>query len=126
MIYLTTHLRRAAALGPAATLLLAAGCGDDGYKVELTDAQPAASKPIDEITWAVPYGEPVTIDAIQAGDYAPDFMVSQMLVMERGRVVERGATADLLDSPQHPYTRLLRRSVPEPGWKPRRRAEAAA
>ena len=46
------------------------------------------------------------------------------LVMERGRVVERGATADLLDSPQHPYTRLLRRSVPEPGWKPRRRAEA--
>ena len=119
MIYLTTHLRRAAALGPAATLLLAAGCGG-------ADAQPAASKPIDEITWAVPYGEPVTIDAIQAGDYAPDFMVSQMLVMERGRVVERGATADLLDSPQHPYTRLLRRSVPEPGWKPRRRAEAAA
>jgi oligopeptide transport system ATP-binding protein len=46
------------------------------------------------------------------------------LVMERGRVVERGATADLLDSPRHPYTRLLRRSVPEPGWKPRRRAEA--
>jgi oligopeptide transport system ATP-binding protein len=41
-------------------------------------------------------------------------------------VMERGATADLLVAPQHPYTRLLRRSVPEPGWKPRRRVEAAA
>jgi ABC-type glutathione transport system ATPase component len=48
------------------------------------------------------------------------------LVMERGRVVERGPTGDLLDAPQHAYTRLLRRSVPEPGWKPRRRVEATA
>jgi ABC-type glutathione transport system ATPase component len=48
------------------------------------------------------------------------------LVMERGRVVERGPTGDVLDSPQHPYTQLLRLSVPGPGWTPRRRAEAAA
>jgi peptide/nickel transport system substrate-binding protein len=91
MIDLTTQIRRAAALVTAAALVLATGCGGDddksgkatsaddaGYQVELTDAQPPASKPLDEITWAIPYGEPVTIDAIQAGDYAPDFMVSQM------------------------------------------------
>ena len=48
------------------------------------------------------------------------------LVMERGRVVEAGATGALLDAPHHPYTRLLRRSVPGPGWKPRRRGEVAA
>ncbi len=40
--------------------------------------------------------------------------------MHRGRVVERGATADVLDHPQQPYTQLLRASVPRPGWKPTR------
>jgi ABC-type glutathione transport system ATPase component len=48
------------------------------------------------------------------------------LVMESGRVVERAPTGELLDTPRHPYTRLLRRSVPAPGWKPQRRSEAAA
>jgi peptide/nickel transport system substrate-binding protein len=91
MIDLSTWVRRAAALGATAAVLFAAGCGgdddksgkasaagDDGFTVELTAAQPPASKPIDEITWALPYGEPVTIDYIQAGDYAPDFTVAQM------------------------------------------------
>lgn len=45
--------------------------------------------------------------------------------MHRGVVVERGATADVLDSPQHAYTRLLRDGVPGPGWKPRRRTAGA-
>ena len=49
-------------------------------------------------------------------------LCEQVIVMHRGVVVERGATADVLDAPQHPYTRLLRDSVPGPGWKPRRRA----
>jgi len=88
---------RPAVAAAAAAALLAAGCGGDGdsdgggdgspaakaagaggYTVEITDRQPAATKPIDAITWALPYGEPTTIDPIQAGDYAPDFMVSQM------------------------------------------------
>ncbi|WP_028066656.1 ABC transporter ATP-binding protein [Solirubrobacter soli] len=43
------------------------------------------------------------------------------IVMHRGRVVERGRTADVLDRPQAPYTQLLRASVPRPGWKPTRR-----
>ncbi|MGH2908811.1 MAG: ABC transporter ATP-binding protein [Solirubrobacteraceae bacterium] len=43
------------------------------------------------------------------------------VVMRHGQIVERGTTARLLDEPQHPYTQLLRASVPEPGWKPTRR-----
>jgi peptide/nickel transport system ATP-binding protein len=44
----------------------------------------------------------------------------ELIVMREGRVVERGATAQVLAAPQHPYTRLLLDSVPRPGWKPRR------
>jgi len=47
------------------------------------------------------------------------------IVMQRGVAVERGTTADVLHRPQHPYTQLLRRSVPAPGWKPARRARPA-
>jgi len=53
-------------------------------------------------------------------------LCEQVIVMHRGVIVERGATADVLDSPQHPYTRLLRDSVPGPGWKPRRRQPLTA
>ena len=44
--------------------------------------------------------------------------------MHRGRVVERGSTAAVLDHPQQPYTQLLRASVPRPGWKPARALRA--
>jgi ABC-type glutathione transport system ATPase component len=50
----------------------------------------------------------------------------ETIVMQAGRVVERGATARLLDAPEHPYTQLLRASVPRPGWKPRRRSVTEA
>jgi len=40
------------------------------------------------------------------------------IVMRSGRVVEAGPTADVLDHPQEEYTRLLRDSVPRPGWDP--------
>jgi oligopeptide transport system ATP-binding protein len=42
------------------------------------------------------------------------------VVMRRGEIVERGSTADVLDRPQHAYTRLLRDSVPRPGWNPQK------
>jgi ABC-type glutathione transport system ATPase component len=51
-------------------------------------------------------------------------LAEQAIVLWRGRVVERGATASVLD-PQHEYTRRLRASVPRPGWKPTRRAAPA-
>ncbi|MGH3862265.1 ABC transporter ATP-binding protein [Actinokineospora sp.] len=43
------------------------------------------------------------------------------IVMRGGRVVESGATGELLRAPIHPYTRALLDSVPRPGWKPSRR-----
>jgi ABC-type glutathione transport system ATPase component len=43
------------------------------------------------------------------------------VVLESGKVVEAGPTAGILDDPKHPYTRLLRSSVPRPGWRPVRR-----
>ena len=48
----------------------------------------------------------------------------EALVMRQGRIVEAGPTDQLLDQPRDPYTKLLRASVPGPGWKPvRRRAQ---
>lgn len=38
------------------------------------------------------------------------------VVMQRGEIVERGRTAELLGAPRHPYTRLLLDSVPRPDW----------
>jgi oligopeptide transport system ATP-binding protein len=49
-------------------------------------------------------------------------ITDEVIVMHRGRVVERGRTAAILDDPQDPYTQLLRASVPRKGWKPSRRA----
>jgi ABC-type glutathione transport system ATPase component len=48
-------------------------------------------------------------------------LTEQTIVLHRGRVVERGPTASVLDDPQDEYTRLLRASVPHRGWKPVRR-----
>ena len=50
-------------------------------------------------------------------------ITEDVIVMHDGKVVERGITREVLDSPQQDYTRLLRASVPAPGWKPRRRGE---
>ncbi|MFF2494993.1 ABC transporter ATP-binding protein [Agromyces sp. NPDC058064] len=50
----------------------------------------------------------------------------RMIVMEQGRVVDGGRTAELLADPVHPYTRSLRAAVPRPGWKPVRRERLAA
>jgi ABC-type glutathione transport system ATPase component len=53
-------------------------------------------------------------------------LTDEAIVLRRGKVVERGSTARVLDDPQHPYTRQLRASVPRPGWRPRRRDQAGA
>jgi ABC-type glutathione transport system ATPase component len=51
-------------------------------------------------------------------------LTQETLVMWRGKVVERGPTAQVLDDPQDDYTKRLRASVPQPGWKPPRHAGA--
>jgi ABC-type dipeptide/oligopeptide/nickel transport system ATPase component len=47
-----------------------------------------------------------------------------VVVMHRGRVVERGGVDDVLGAPSDPYTKRLIASVPRPGWKPQRRGTA--
>jgi oligopeptide transport system ATP-binding protein len=53
-------------------------------------------------------------------------LTEETIVMHKGRVVERGTTAQVLDAPLEPYTKLLRESVPRPGWRPARRLRAGA
>jgi oligopeptide transport system ATP-binding protein len=45
-------------------------------------------------------------------------VADRLIVMRDGLVVEAGPTAQVLDTPRHPYTRRLRASVPRPGWAP--------
>ena len=53
-------------------------------------------------------------------------LTQETIVMWRGKIVESGPTAQVLDEPRHDYTRKLRASVPHPGWKPPRRTQLAA
>jgi peptide/nickel transport system ATP-binding protein len=53
-------------------------------------------------------------------------LTDEVIVLHRGRVVERGPTARVLDEPRDPYTQRLRASVPRPGWKPRHQAPASS
>ncbi|MFI6505858.1 ABC transporter substrate-binding protein [Nonomuraea typhae] len=73
--------------GVLVTAAIVAGCSSPGKPgtadhrastVALTSSQPPGTKPIDEIAWALPYGEPTTLDPIKSGDYAPGFLLSQM------------------------------------------------
>jgi peptide/nickel transport system ATP-binding protein len=45
-------------------------------------------------------------------------ITDESVVMRNGRVVERGPTRKVLDSPEDPYTQRLLASVPHPGWDP--------
>jgi len=42
------------------------------------------------------------------------YVCERVMVMYKGRVVEEGATEAVFKAPQHPYTQLLRDSVPDP------------
>ena len=45
-------------------------------------------------------------------------VTDDVLVLQHGQVVERGATQAILEDPQHDYTRRLLASIPTPGWDP--------
>jgi ABC-type glutathione transport system ATPase component len=53
-------------------------------------------------------------------------VTEEAIVMQRGKVVERGPTADVLTNPQEEYTQQLIACIPRPGWRPSRRLEAGA
>lgn len=44
-------------------------------------------------------------------------LTHDVIVMRSGRVVERGETSEVLNNPEHEYTRLLRDSVPTMDWR---------
>ena len=44
------------------------------------------------------------------------YVCDDVIVMRRGVAVEQRPTADVLATPEHPYTRLLLDSVPRQGW----------
>jgi peptide/nickel transport system ATP-binding protein len=53
-------------------------------------------------------------------DLATAYYISDRIaIMLRGFIVESGPVEDVLDRPFHPYTRLLKESVPEPAPKER-------
>ncbi|MFP4113974.1 MAG: ABC transporter ATP-binding protein [Spirochaetota bacterium] len=41
------------------------------------------------------------------------YVGDRIAIMYRGNIIERGPAADVLTNPQHPYTQLLRESIPE-------------
>ncbi|MFJ9391833.1 ABC transporter ATP-binding protein [Nocardioides sp. NPDC101246] len=53
-------------------------------------------------------------------------VTDKVLVMYRGKVVESGATQDVLRDPQHAYTEMLLSSAPGPQWRPERVAQLRA
>ena len=44
-------------------------------------------------------------------------MADELLVLQNGRVVERGAPAEVLRAPAHPYTQRLLEALPQPLWQ---------
>jgi peptide/nickel transport system ATP-binding protein len=42
----------------------------------------------------------------------------ELIVLQHGRIVERGPTDAVLSAPQQPYTRRLLDAVPRPSWQP--------
>jgi peptide/nickel transport system ATP-binding protein len=46
-----------------------------------------------------------------------DLVCDELLVLQHGRVVERGPTDRVLAAPEHPYTRRLIDAVPTPMWQ---------
>jgi peptide/nickel transport system ATP-binding protein len=46
-----------------------------------------------------------------------DLVCDELIVLQHGRVVERGPTDEVLNAPRHPYTQRLIEAVPRPLWQ---------
>jgi peptide/nickel transport system ATP-binding protein len=46
------------------------------------------------------------------------YVADRMIVLYAGRIAEEGLTTEVIGSPQHPYTRLLMSSAPDPHLAP--------
>jgi peptide/nickel transport system substrate-binding protein len=52
--------------------------GSTGASAKLVYTTPPGSGAVDSITWDMPFGEPVTLDYVKAGDYSPDMLISNL------------------------------------------------
>ncbi|WP_143266172.1 MULTISPECIES: ABC transporter substrate-binding protein [Amycolatopsis] len=77
------RIRLAAVLVSAGALAVTTGCGGGGTSGSVTPADlvvstPPAAGEIDKVSWALPMGEPATVDPVKAGDYSPNTVVSNL------------------------------------------------
>jgi peptide/nickel transport system substrate-binding protein len=87
--------RRVAPLVALSCCAVAAGCGGSSDKgsgggssgggartaadtTRLVTDTPAATGSVDKVTWALPYGEPLSLDPQKAGDYSPNTVVNNL------------------------------------------------
>lgn len=49
------------------------------------------------------------------------YVCDRMIVMQKGKLIESGASSEILSRPQNAYTRRLLDAVPRVGWVPQRR-----
>lgn len=104
---------RAVVLGVAgATVALAAtGCGGDdgggtaggaGKPERLVVTTPAPKGEVDRVTWALPYGEPTSLDPALAGDYSPNTVLSNLcegLMQTRPDFTQKPNLAERVEQP---------------------------
>lgn len=73
------HRKRRAAPIAVTVALLATGCGGGPTggqgAISLTVQSPPAVGDVDKVSWALPQGEPATIDPVKSGDYSPNAVV---------------------------------------------------
>jgi peptide/nickel transport system substrate-binding protein len=81
------RIRRAGVLALAGTLAVTlTACGGGGgtsgsaavTPADLVVSTPPATGEIDKVSWALPMGEPTTMDPVKAGDYSPNTVVSNL------------------------------------------------
>jgi peptide/nickel transport system substrate-binding protein len=80
-------VKRALAASALAMSVAVAGCGGSsgadgkpaaGEKIELTGTTPAATGDVDSVTWALPAGEPASLDPARTGDYSANTVVTNL------------------------------------------------
>lgn len=54
------------------------GNGETAEPERLTTTTPPGTSQVDRVTWALPYGEPTTLDPAKAGDYSPQTVTANL------------------------------------------------
>lgn len=81
--------------------------GGTAAAVELTATTPAADGAIDQLVWALPYGEPTSLDPVKVGDYSPDTVVGNVCEGLMGVTAEFDFEPRLAERVSRPNPRTL-------------------